>query len=76
MLDEINVQNPTFVQDGLAMNKIFKVLGKNKKYCRVERNGTGEIVAPRTRPDHRKSKFGLRQGIKLNYFYALTKSEF
>jgi hypothetical protein len=30
----------------------------------------------RSRRDHRKSKFGLRQGIKLDLVYALTKSEF
>ena len=34
-------------------------------YCKVERNGTREIAAPIARPDHRKSKFGLRHRIKL-----------
>ena len=35
-----------------------------------------DVATPRSRPDHRKSKFGLGQGIKLIELYALTKSEF
>ena len=35
-------------------------------YCRVERNGTGDVTTPLARRDHRKSKIGLRHDIKLN----------
>ena len=35
-----------------------------------------DVSARRTQPDHRKSKFGLRHGIKLIELYAMTKSEF
>jgi hypothetical protein len=35
-----------------------------------------DVPARRTQPDHRKSKFGLRHGIKLIELYAMTKSEF
>jgi hypothetical protein len=45
-------------------------------YCRVERNRTGDVATPIARRDHRKSKFGLRHGIKLIEFYAMTKFEF
>jgi len=34
-------------------------------YCRVETKKTRDIAAPIARPDHRKSKFGLRHAIKL-----------
>ena len=40
-------------------------------YCKVERNGTREIAAPIARPDHRKSKFGLRHRIKLIELYTV-----
>jgi hypothetical protein len=36
----------------------------------------GDFAASRSQSCDRKSKFGLRQGIKLNLLYALKKSEF
>jgi hypothetical protein len=41
-----------------------------RNYCRVERNGSRDTVRSIARRDHRKSKFGLRQGIKL-YLYRI-----
>ena len=34
-------------------------------YCRFEQNRTSDITTPSSRRDHRKSKFGLRQVIRL-----------
>jgi hypothetical protein len=34
------------------------------------------IVIASSRPDHRKSKFGLRHEIKLIDLYCMTKSDF
>jgi hypothetical protein len=39
--------------------------GSTSRYCRVEKNGTGDIVIASARRDHRKSKFGLHYDIKL-----------
>ena len=50
--------------------------GTRRKYCRLERDKTRDIASPLARRDHRKSKFGLRHGIKLIELYAMTKSEF
>ena len=33
------------------------------------RTTLGDIAAPLARRDHRKSKFGLRHDIELNYLY-------
>ena len=46
------------------------------QYCRVEQNGTRDVATSIARPDHRKSKFGLRHAIKLIELYCVTKSEF
>jgi hypothetical protein len=35
-------------------------------YCRVEQNGIADVAPSIARPDHRKSKFGLRHVVKLN----------
>ena len=48
-----------------ANGTVDVLASETTNYCKVERNGTREIAAPIARPDHRKSKFGLRQGIKL-----------
>ena len=45
-------------------------------FCKVGQNKTRGVAPSRSRRDHRKSKFGVRQGIKLNELYALTNSEF
>ena len=45
-------------------------------YCILDKNGTREVVIAPARRDHRKSKFGLRHGLKLIELYAMTKSEF
>ena len=53
-----------------------RVRSQIKTYCTVERNGTPDVAAASSQPDRRKSKFGLRHGIKLIELYAMTKSEF
>ena len=43
-----------------------------RTYCRVERNGTADVSLSIARPDHRKTKFGLRHAIKLinDFFFS------
>jgi hypothetical protein len=43
-------------------------------YGKVARNETREIAARIARPDHRKSKLGLRHDRKLTELYVVTKS--
>ena len=49
---------------------------QNSDYCKVERNKTRDVAPSRSRPDHRKSKFELRHGIKLGVVFFMTESEF
>jgi hypothetical protein len=48
----------------------------NTVYCKLEKNKTRDVASSRSRRDHRKSKFGLRDDIKLIELYFMTKSEF
>jgi hypothetical protein len=45
-------------------------------YYKVEKNKTSDVAASLARPDHRKSKFGLRHDIKLIELLDVTESEF
>ena len=54
------------MEESDAPYRCYAQLNLALEYCQIEQNRTADVVAASARRDHRKSKFGLRQGIKLN----------
>ena len=54
------------MEESDAPYRCYTQLNLVLEYIRIEQNRTADVVAASARRDHRKSKFGLRQGIKLN----------
>ena len=50
----------------LFLARVQHFTNLSNTYCQVEKNGTRDVAARRTQPDHRKSKFRLRHAIRLN----------